>query len=114
MANVNPVNSFNSNIIVEDNFANRMPSTENFTNRNQIFPTNQSQNTNPFQTRYNPVKRYHPKMAFSNGSTADAFLKSRILMGPIFMHNEAKTKYAMISTIDTKTKDINNNMMRII
>ncbi|MDC3091320.1 hypothetical protein OA848_02915 [Rickettsiales bacterium] len=98
------------NSFVESNFANHMPLLNN---RNQILPTDNLQQSNYFQQRNNQSKRYHPKVAFSNGSTAEAYLKSRILLSPVYIHNEAKTKYAMISMIDSRKEEINSNMLRI-
>ena len=110
MVNLNPINSINLNSFVDSNFANHMPLLNN---RNQIFPTNNMENSNHFQQRNNQSARYHPKVAFSNGSTAEAHLKSRILFSPVYIHNEAKTKYAMISMIDSRKEEINGNMLRI-
>ena len=110
MANLNPINSVNMNPFVDSNFANHMPLLNN---RKQIFPTDNLERSNYFQQRNNQPARYHPKVAFSNGSTAEAHLKSRILFSPVYINNEAKTKYAMISMIDTRKEEINSNMLRI-
>ena len=67
-------------------------------------------------TRNFPSKEYVQKQNFrtisakdfapSIATSAENFLKSYSILAPIYNHNEAKTKYDMISQIGMKSTDI--------
>ena len=84
----------------------------NFSSR-KLSPVTNLNNTNSYTPDYNPVKRYSSKLSPS-GLLTEAFLKARIFFNPVFMHNEAATKYDMISKISTSSSDIKNNEMRLV
>ena len=108
MVNLNPVE--NLNIVPNNNFANHVPQ---FANRNPIAPVQFLHNPNAYDSRNNQAKRAHPLLAPSSGSSTESFLKSRNSNSPIFIHNEAATKYAMISALAMKSKDIRVKEMMV-
>ena len=108
---INPIynhSNLNHNTL-NNSVANDMP---RLSSRRPIFEPQNINNSNTLNNQIYASKRYHKNGAPSNGSTAEAYLKSRILLDPIFIHNEASTKYAMISKISTNTKDIRVEEMR--
>ncbi len=108
---INPVfnHSTQNHYSIKDDVANDMPP---LSNRRPIFQTENTGNSNQNNNQlYNP-KRYHKNNSPSNGSPAEAYLKSRFLFEPLFMHDEAATKYSMISKINTTNRDIRTEEMR--
>ena len=71
-----------------------------------VTPTNTS---NPYNEK-NFAKRHHPFLAPSNASTAEAFFKARMSFGPIFIHNEAATKYSLISALPVVSSEIKKSI----
>ena len=67
-------------------------------NRNFSQPIEQNKNLSPYNRETSDIskKLYSPKLAPSTVST-ESYLKSRSNKGPIFMHNEAMTRYYFIS-----------------
>ena len=108
MVNLNPVE--NLNIVPDQNFANHVPQ---FANRNPITPVQFLHNPNAYDSRNNQAKRSHPLLAPSSGSSAESYLKSRNTSSPFYIHNEAATKYAMISALAIKSKDIKAREMMV-
>tara|TARA_B100000989_G_C19523856_1_gene465721 strand:+ start:630 stop:971 length:342 start_codon:yes stop_codon:yes gene_type:complete len=109
---VNPIFDIpNHNQILSNDVAIGMPRVPG---SNLNFPVNPISNTNVFDPKYHGSKRYNPKGAPSHGSSTEAFFKSRNLFEPFFIHNEALTKYEMISKISLKTEDIRNNVIRFV
>jgi|TARA_B100000287_G_C20473020_1_gene718014 hypothetical protein len=114
---VSPINftnqpeNFNSQTEFDNGTAIGMPPI-NFSSR-KLSPVTNLNNTNSYTPDYNPVKRYSSKLSPS-GLLTEAFLKARIFFNPVFMHNEAATKYDMISKISTSSSDIKNNEMRLV
>lgn len=91
----------------------------NETSGNELIVFEQKNILNPIEnsSKYsekNFSTRHHPFLAPSNGSTAEAFLKSRYSFDPIYVHNESATKYAMISTIHEKSSEIKKNILRFV
>ena len=76
-------------------------------------PISNINNLNSYNPDYNPIRRYNQNSAPSNGSLPDAFLKARITFNPVFMHNEAATRYQMISKIFYSSDDIKNNLLKV-
>ena len=114
---VSPVNFTNSpdNFNRETEFDNGtaigMPPI-NYHNR-KTAPISNINNMNTYNPDYNPVRRYNQNSSPSNGSLTEAFLKARITFNPVYMHNEAATKYQMISKIFFTGEEIKNNMLRV-
>ena len=104
MVSLNNFENINGNLISNANFANHVPS---FVNRSPIKPIESISNPNAYDARYNQYsKRYSPNEAPSGGSLTEHYLKARNLSGPVYIHNEARTKYLMVSTLPTKSSNI--------
>ena len=109
---INPIFDIpNHNQFANNDVAIGMPRVSN---NNQNFPVNPIHNTNIFDPNFHGSKRYNPKGAPSHGSSTEAFFKSRNLFEPFFIHNEASTKYEMVSKISSKSEDIRNNILRFV
>tara|TARA_B100000989_G_C19529732_1_gene468916 strand:+ start:1785 stop:2123 length:339 start_codon:yes stop_codon:yes gene_type:complete len=110
MVSLNTFENINGNLMSNANFANHVPS---FVNRNPIKPIDAVNNPNAYDAKYNRYsKRYSVNEAPSNGSSTEAFLKSRTLMEPTYIHNEAKTKYLMVSALPVKSSSIKESEIR--
>ena len=48
-----------------------------------------------------------------SGILTEAFFKSRVLLSPVFFHNEAAVKYQNISKIFSTSNDIKINILRV-
>ena len=82
-------------------------------NRNIIREVDDNHNLSPYNRENSELlkrKIYSPKLAPSHGITTEAFLKSRELFGPIYVHNEKVTKYLMISSIKTLARQQKNSI----
>ena len=62
-------------------------------------PISNINNLNTYNPDYNPVRRYNNNSAPSNGSLTEAFLKARISLNPVYLHNEMITKIQNISDL---------------
>ncbi|MFL2679020.1 MAG: hypothetical protein ACJ0GH_01390 [Alphaproteobacteria bacterium] len=82
-------------------------------NSRRITPLTNTNNLNSYDPNYNPVKRYNKNLAPSSGVLTEAFLKSRVLFTPLYMHNEASTRYEMISKIYYSSDDIKTNLLKV-
>ena len=114
---VSPINftnqpeNFNSQTEFDNGTAIGMPPIH-YHNR-KMAPISNINNMNTYSPDYNPVRRYNQNSSPSNGSLTEAFLKARITFNPVYMHNEAATKYQMISKIFFTGEEIKNNMLRV-
>ena len=82
-------------------------------NRNIITEVGDNHNLSRYNRENSELfkkKIYSPKLAPSSGISTEAFLKSRELFSPIYFHNESVTKYLMISSIKTTSKDQKNSI----
>ena len=94
-----------------DNVAKGMPHPVN--NRNIIREVGDNHNLSSYNRENSELhkkKIYSPKLAPSNGISTEAFLKSRELFSPIYFHNESITKYLMISSLKTTSKQQKNSI----
>ena len=94
-----------------DNIAKGVPHP--VANRNIIREVDDNHNLSPYNRENSELlkrKIYSPKLAPSQGITTEAFLKSRELFGPIYVHNEKVTKYLMISSIKTLARQQKNSI----
>ena len=73
--------------------ANGMP----IHNHRVVDPISNSLRSKEFISKENIKNLYTRSLSYSNGDTTEKFLKSKNLMTPVFVYNEAKTKYDMIS-----------------
>ena len=72
-----------------DNIAKGVPHP--LQNRNIVTEVGDNYNLNPYNRENSELlkkKIYSPKLAPSNGVSTEAFLKSRELFSPIYIHNE--------------------------
>ena len=76
-------------------------------------PISNINNVNVYNPDYNSVRRYSNTQSPSNGSSTEAFLKARITFNPVYMHNEASTRYQMISRIFITNNDLKNNLSMV-
>ena len=107
---INPlVNNYQNQFAINGEFANGMPLVEQ---SRKINPPLQLNNLNRYDEKSYNKKRYHPANAPSIGSSSEAVLKARELFEKVFIHNEAATRYSMISMISSKSQDIRNNYFR--
>lgn len=61
------------------------------------------------------IKRmYSPKLAPSAGSLTENFLKARSNNAPLYKHNEASTKYEMVSMSPIFLKQIKRNIDLVV
>jgi len=107
----NSAENFNPQTEFENGTAIGMPPIH-YHNR-KTAPITNLNNLNSYNPDHNPVKRYHSNLSPSYGFLTEAFLKARIFFAPVFMHNEAATKYSMISRIPFTGSQIKNNQMRV-
>ena len=49
---------------------------------------------------------YTKSFSFSNGDNTEQYLKSKNLLTPVYVYNEAKTKYDMISKLEVSLPKI--------
>ena len=76
-------------------------------------PISNLNNLNVYNPDYNSVRKYSSKLAPSNGSLTEAFLKARITFNPVYMHHEASVRYQNISRIFTSSNDLKNNLSMV-
>ena len=113
--NIVPINNNTSystntyNAISNDKLANNMPNgllrvAETQTNKNIL---------NNFAN--NTIKRmFSPKLAPSSGALTENFLKARSNNSPVYINNEASTKYEMISAPPLFLKQIKRSIDIIV
>lgn len=82
--------------------ANAMPSS----NLRIVEPLNHNFPAKEFVQRQNFRTISAKNHAPSNAASSESFLKSYSILTPVYNHNEAKTKYDMISQIGMKSIDI--------
>ena len=75
-------------------------------------PITNVNNSYEYNPSHNGSRRYSKNLAPSAILT-EAFFKSRVLLGPVFFHNEAAVKYQNISRIFSTSNDIKINMLRV-
>ena len=99
--NFNKVNPFS-----KVDTANGMP----INNYRTVNPVSDSIRSKEFISKENFKNLYTKTFSYSNGDTTETYLKSKNLMTPVFIYNEAKTKYDMISKLDTSLPNIKLNV----
>ncbi len=95
---------------ISDKSANNMP--------NGLLRVSEIQNGKNLRNftgnRDNIKQIYNSKLSPSAGSLTENFLKARSLSGPIYMHNEAITKYESISIAPLKPKQMKKTLNMIL
>ena len=99
--NFNKVNPFS-----KVDTANGMP----INNYRVVDPVSNSLRSKEFISKENYRNLYTKTFSFSNGDTTESFLKSKNLLSPIYIYNEAKTKYDMISKLEVSLPEIKLNV----
>ena len=75
-------------------------------------PITNVNNSYEYNPSHNSSRRYSKNLAPS-GILTEAFFKSRVLLSPVFFHNEAAVKYQNISRIFSSSNDIKINLLRV-
>ncbi len=99
--NFNKVNPFS-----KVDTANGMP----INNYRVVDPVSDSVRSKEFISKENYKNLYTRTFSYSNGDTTETYLKSKNLMTPVFIYNEAKTKYDMISKLEISLPKIRLNV----
>ncbi len=99
--NFNKVNPFS-----KVDTANGMP----INNYRIVDPVSDSVRSKEFISKENYKNLYTRTFSYSNGDTTETYLKSKNLMTPVFIYNEAKTKYDMISKLEISLPKIRLNV----
>lgn len=86
--------------------ANGMP----INNYRVVDPVSNSLRSKEFISKENFKNLYTRTFSFSNGDSTEQFLKSKNLLAPVYIFNEAKTKYDMISKVDISLPSIKLNV----
>tara|TARA_B100001027_G_C16207943_1_gene303719 strand:- start:69 stop:410 length:342 start_codon:yes stop_codon:yes gene_type:complete len=86
--------------------ANAMP----INNLRVVDPVNQNLRSKEYVQKQNLREIYSRNLAPSSSITTEKYLKSKSLLSPVYMHNEAKTKYEMISRIPFHKQDLNSQI----
>ena len=76
--------------------ANGMP----INNYRMVEPVSDNVRSKEFIAKENLRNLYTKSFSFSNGDNTEQYLKSKMLLTPVYIYNEAKTKYDMISKLD--------------
>ena len=71
-----------------------------------VDPVNNGSRSKEFVQKYDLRNIYSKNFTPSVGSTTDSFLKSRFMLSPIYNNIEAKSKYDMISRIESKISQV--------
>ena len=95
--NFNKVNPFS-----KVDTANGMP----INNYRMVEPVSNSIRSKEFIAKENLKNLYTKSFSFSNGDNTEQYLKSRNLLSPVYIYNEAKTKYDMISKLEVSLQKI--------
>tara|TARA_B100000242_G_C42908122_1_gene421101 strand:- start:135 stop:473 length:339 start_codon:yes stop_codon:yes gene_type:complete len=86
--------------------ANGMP----INNYRVVDPVSNSLRSKEYISKENFKNIYNKTFSFSNGDTTEQFLKSKNLMSPVYIFNEAKTKYDMISKLEINLPQVKLNV----
>ena len=97
LQNFNKVNPFS-----QVDTANGMP----INNHRMVEPVTDSIRSKEFIAKENLRNLFNRNFSHSNGSNTEQFLKSKNLLTPVYIYNEAKTKYDMISKLEISLPEI--------
>ena len=87
--------------------ANGMP----INNLRLVEPVGNGNRSREYVEKQNFKKIYSKNLSPSVGYTTESYLKSKEIYTPLFNHNEAKTKYEMISKLNTAIEKIKNQVV---
>ena len=97
LQNFNKVNPFS-----KVDTANGMP----INNHRMVEPVSDSIRSKEFIAKENLRNLFNRNFSHSNGDNTEQFLKSKNLLTPVYIYNEAKTKYDMISKLEISLPEI--------
>ena len=101
--NLSSLQSYNKvNPFSKVDTANGMP----INNYRMVEPVTDSIRSKEFIAKENFRNLYAKSFSFSNGDNTEQYLKSKNLLTPVFINNEAKTKYDMISKLEVSLPKI--------
>ena len=97
LQNYNKINPFS-----KVDTANGMP----INSYRMVEPVSDSIRSKEFIAKENLKNLYSKSFSFSNGDNTQQYLKSKSLLAPVYIYNEAKTKYDMISKLEVSLPKI--------
>ena len=86
--------------------ANAMPINQH----RQVTEIQNSLRSKEYVQKQNIRELYSSNLSPSSSISTEKYIKSKSNLSPVFMHNEAKTKYEMISNIPMHKKDLNSEV----
>ena len=105
--NLSNLNNFNkASPFSRVDTANAMP----INNLRVVDPVNQNLRSKEYVQKQNLREIYSRNLAPSSSITTEKYLKSKSILSPVYMHNEAKIKYEMISRIPLHKQDLNSQI----
>tara|TARA_B100000575_G_C23039660_1_gene598390 strand:- start:805 stop:1146 length:342 start_codon:yes stop_codon:yes gene_type:complete len=97
------IKSFNSiNPYSKVDTANGMP----INHLRLVEPVNHGNRSREYVEKQNFKNIYSKNLSPAIGSTTESFIKSKETLSPVFSHNEAKTRYDMVSKLENKIQDV--------
>ena len=75
-----------------------------------VEPVNKNFQSKEYVQNQNIREIYSKNSSPSTLITTEKYLKSKSILTPVFVHNEAKTKYEMISRLPIKNNDLNDQI----
>ena len=101
--NLSSLQSYNKvNPFSKVDTANGMP----INNLRMVEPVTDSIRSKEFIAKENLRNLFNRNFSQSNGSNTEKYLKSKNLLTPVYIYNEAKTKYDMISKLEISLPEI--------
>ena len=105
--NLSNLNTFSKvNPYSKIGIANAMPTN----NIRTVEPANQNSRSKEYVQKQNIREIYSKNLSPSSSLSTEKFLKSKSILTPVYVHNEAKTKYEMVSKIPMEKKELNSQV----
>ncbi len=105
--NLSLINNFNKvSPYSKVDTANAMPTNE----LRVVDPIQKNFRSKEYAQNQNIREIYSKNLGPSNTFDTEKYLKSRATLSPIYMHNEARLKYEMISRVPLKKEDLNSQV----
>ncbi|OUX16184.1 MAG: hypothetical protein CBE11_02870 [Rickettsiales bacterium TMED251] len=105
--NLSNLNNFSKvNPYSKIGIANAMPTN----NIRIVESANQNSRSKEYVQKQNIREVYSKNLSPSSSFSTEKFLKSKSILTPVYVHNEAKTKYEMVSKIPMEKKELNSQV----
>jgi len=105
--NLSNLNNFSKvNPYSKIGIANAMPTN----NIRIVESANQNSRSKEYVQKQNIREIYSKNLSPSSSFSTEKFLKSKSILTPVYVHNEAKTKYEMVSKIPMEKKELNSQV----